>query len=394
MKIFAKKKRAAETPEQKRYRYRVNWIKAFLYIVWIVSTVVMFNVSFHIFNKDFKNRVNPQIDRAIIQIAKLLPEMEKNETSLREAYDKMVKSWEDISSSDDFNLNGSLSHRGADATFEDVVGDTLSWLNRVTKLKVGQDGMVTVISKEDNRIVAHPDEKLVGGEFNVIGDSEAENSSVVSVESINALTSPDDLDIHYDLMFPLGRTLGTTLDFDNLVRSVQQSIYGASLAYGDYYIVCGIPTGEFVSSVIGHALIVSCIYLILMWLFVRWICLVINIRRETFKSMRNKLVAYTVLGFCCGTITKKGAPAVFLYLGLTMLLPMVLSTAGLFVPELISKIIGWVNTALPGNAFAAIAGMASGTEGSLTACIVTAAWTVIVPILSYILFKVRATLKI
>ena len=296
MKIFAKKKRAAETPEQKRYRYRVNWIKAFLYIVWIVSTVVMFNVSFHIFNKDFKNRVNPQIDRAIIQIAKLLPEMEKNETSLREAYDKMVKSWEDISSSDDFNLNGSLSHRGADATFEDVVGDTLSWLNRVTKLKVGQDGMVTVISKEDNRIVAHPDEKLVGGEFNVIGDSEAENSSVVSVESINALTSPDDLDIHYDLMFPLGRTLGTTLNFDNLVRSVQQSIYGASLAYVDYYIVCGIPTGEFVSSVIGHALIVSCIYLILMWLFVRWICLVINIRRETFKSMRNKLVAYTVLG--------------------------------------------------------------------------------------------------
>ena len=106
------------------------------------------------------------------------------------------------------------------------------------------------------------------------------------------------------------------------------------------------------------------------------------------------MIAYTVLGFCCGTITKKGAPAVFLYLGLTMLLPMVLSTAGLFVPELISKIIGWINTALPGNAFAAIAGMASGTEGSLTACIVTAAWTVIVPILSYILFKVRATLKI
>lgn len=106
------------------------------------------------------------------------------------------------------------------------------------------------------------------------------------------------------------------------------------------------------------------------------------------------MVAYTVLGFCCGTITKKGAPAVFLYLGLTMLLPMVLATAGLFVPDMIAKIIEWINTALPGNAFERMVGVATGTEGSFVACMVTVAWTVILPIISYILFKVRATLKI
>jgi small conductance mechanosensitive channel len=53
---------------------------------------------------------------------------------------------------------------------------------------------------------------------------------------------------------------------------------------------------EYASSVLVHALLVSCIYLILMWLFVRWICLVMNTRRETFKAMRNKLVSCTVLG--------------------------------------------------------------------------------------------------
>ena len=296
MKTIAKKNRAAETPEQKRYRHRVNWIKAFLYLAWIVSAIVMFTVSFCIFNKDFSRRVKPQIDRAIIQVARLLPEMEKNEESLREAYDKMVQSWEDISSTDGFKDFGSITHSKIDARFEDVVGDTLSWLNRVTKLKVGKDGLVTVISKDTGQIVAHPDEKLVGGEFDVIDDSEDKNSSVVSVESINALTSSDDLDIHYSLMFPLRRSSGTTAGPEVLIRSVQQAIYGAPLAYGDYYIVCGIPIGEYVSSVIVHALLISCIYIILMWLFVRWICMVINTRRETFKSMRNKLVSCAVLG--------------------------------------------------------------------------------------------------
>ena len=296
MNIFAKKKRAAETPEQKRYRHRVNWIKAFLYLVWILSTIVMFTVSFLVFDNKFIERVNPQIDRAIIQVARLLPEMEKDEASLREAYDKMVQSWEEISSSDAFKNYGGITHTKIDARFEDVVGDTLSWLNRVTKLKVGQDGLVTVISKDTDRIVAHPDQKLVGGEFKGITDSVTGGSSIVSVEAVNELNSQDELDISYNMMFPFGRSFGQTLGAEGIVRSVQQSIYGAALEYGDYYIVCGIPAMEYASSVLVHALLVSCIYLILMWLFVRWICLVMNTRRETFKAMRNKLVSCTVLG--------------------------------------------------------------------------------------------------
>ena len=296
MKLFAKKKRVSETPEQKRYRHRVNWIKAFLYLVWILSTVVMFIISFNVFDKDFKKRVNPQIDRAIIQVAKLLPEMEKDEASLREAYDKMVKSWDDLSDSVEFKDVGSISHRQVDARFEDVVGDTLSWLNRVTKLKVGRDGLVAVISKDTDRIVAHPDESLVGGDFDVIDDpTDKNNSSIVSIESINALTSPDELNIRYSTMLPFGKASGDKFAPDRLIRAFQQSIYGAALAYGDYYIVCGIPTTEFVSGVIVLALLVSCVYMILMWLFVRWICLVMNTRRETFKSMRNKLLSYGVL---------------------------------------------------------------------------------------------------
>ena len=155
-------KHANETAEQKRYRHRLTWKKAFLYLAWFASVVAMLVVSFGVFEEDYENRVKPQIERAVIQVAQLLPQMEQNEAALREAYKQMVQSWENILKSDEFSISGSFSRNWTDATFEDVVGDTLSWLNRVTKLKVGRDGMVAVISKETGHIVANPDEQLVG----------------------------------------------------------------------------------------------------------------------------------------------------------------------------------------------------------------------------------------
>ena len=295
---LSNKKHANETEEQKRYRHRLTWKKVFLYIAWLASAVGVFFVAFNVFDVDYESRIQPQIDRAVIQVAKLLPQMEQNEAALRDSYEQMIQSWENILKSDDFSVSGEFSRDWIDATFEDVVGDTLSWLNRVTKLKVGRNGMIAVISKEDNRIVAHPDAQMVGGEFIVKENPDSQDSAIVSIEDINALASPNDLKISYGMLFPHGNNIGMNA-LEQFVTSVSEAVFGSAISYGDYYIICGVPAMEFVTGVFLNALLIAAIYMVAMWLFVHWICLVMNTRRETARSMRNKLITISAL-LCVG----------------------------------------------------------------------------------------------
>ena len=136
------KKRPMESAEQKRWRHRLAWKKFFLYFALIVSTIAVFATSFIFFDDDFERILRPQVNRAIVQVAQLLPQLEQNETALRDAYDQMVQSWEKVFNSGDFSINGvfsSAARARTDASFERIVDDTLSWLNRVTKLKVGRE---------------------------------------------------------------------------------------------------------------------------------------------------------------------------------------------------------------------------------------------------------------
>ena len=289
------KKHANETAEQKQYRHRLTWKKVILYLAWFASVVAVFFVSFNVFETDYQSRIQPQINCAVIQVAKLLPQMEQNEATLRDSYNQMIQSWENILKSDDFSISGSFSRNWTDASFEELVGDTLSWLNRVTKLKVGRDGLVAVVSKETGRIVAHPDEKLVGGEFYIEEDPDSKASVIVSIEAINALASPDDLKISYGMLLPHGSDFDRLGKLEQFTATWKQAIFGSAISYGDFYIVCGVPAIEFITSVILNALLITAIYLVAMWFFVHWICLEMDARRETAKSMRNKLVTIAAL---------------------------------------------------------------------------------------------------
>ena len=293
------KKHANETAEQKQYRRRLTWKKVFLYLAWFASVVAVLFVSFNVFEKDYQSRIQPQIDRAVIQVARLLPQMEQNEATLRDSYNQMIQSWENILKSDDYSASGRLVRNWTDASFEELVGDTLSWLNRVTKLKVGRDGLVAVVSKETGRIVAHPDEKLMGGEFYVAEDTGGKESAIASIETINALASPNDLKISYGILLPRGNDYNRLGRLQQLISSLSQSMFGSAISYGDYYIVCGVPAIEYITSVIFNALLITAIYMAAMWFFVHWICLEMEARRETAKSMRNKLVTIAAL-LCVG----------------------------------------------------------------------------------------------
>ena len=98
------------------------------------------------FVRNFADRLSPQVGRAVIQVSRLLPQLEQNETMLRDAYDKMIQSWEQVFDKETAEYKDYISQQ--DAQYEDLVTDTLSWMNRVTKLRVGCDGFMFVVSKE------------------------------------------------------------------------------------------------------------------------------------------------------------------------------------------------------------------------------------------------------
>ena len=102
----------------------------------------------------------------------------------------------------------------------------------------------------------------------------------------------------------------------------------------------------------------------------------------------------SVLGFCCGSITKKGSLSVLAFLALFFIFPTMLGIAGGVGPEILVKIASGLNHAMPGNAFSAMTSIAmpEGGDDAVIGCAVTAAWTILLPVLSFILFKKRATL--
>ena len=290
-----RKKKTPLTVEQKRYRFKLGLKKFFLYLMWIAASVGMFITAYRLFGNNLAERVNPQIDRAIVRIADLLPQMEKDEKALRDAYGRMRSSWEEVLKSSD-SISNEFFFEKIDANFEEVVGSTLSWLNRVTKFKVGQDGMVAVISKDDGKVIAHPNKELVGGNFILLRDLNGEDSNVIPVESAAKLASSGELDSRYTLMFPRTVTADTKSSALEMgLMAIFRGVYGGVLAYNDYYILCGISANEFILSVWANASLVTLIFMVLMWLFVRWICLVMDTHKEQFKSMRNKLFSYTAL---------------------------------------------------------------------------------------------------
>ena len=109
------------------------------------------------------------------------------------------------------------------------------------------------------------------------------------------------------------------------------------------------------------------------------------------------VVCACILGFCCGTITKKGSLATLSFLALFLIIPMVL---GLFLggPDILVRIVECLRIAMPGNSFDALPSLAEmPADGEaafnvIVRCVVTLVWTIALPILSCRLFRKRATL--
>ena len=285
------KRNPQKNDAEKKYKRQILRRKLRLYAVLLLASVLVLILSVALLDRNYTTRLEPQINRAVIQVAKLLPQLEQNEEALRVAYAQMTGSWEELLSHDVFSeADFTLPN---EAMLEEIVGDTLSWMNRVTKLKVGRDGFMLVVDKETSRILAHPNENYVGRLFQPF-DQIAEDG-IVAIKSINRWTKPENLNLSLGIMEPYKLAINRVHTFQGFLDYLRMSLIGCVMDYGDAYIVCGIPVLEWASYIVGNALVFTLFFVILMWLLIKWISLVTDCRRETVKSLRLKLICYAAL---------------------------------------------------------------------------------------------------
>ena len=285
------KRGQARTPAQKKYRKTILRRKACLYAVLLFAFVLVLFVAISVFGSSYSWILRPQVNRAVIQVARLLPQLEKNEAMLGDSYDRMVQSWEKVFDLDSEEYADYIKEKNEE--YEQLVGDTLSWTNRVTKLRVGRDGFIFVADKETSRIIAHPYEEYVGRltePFNELSTGEA-----VSIGSIRPWTKPEDLHLEFEKIEPTRFAGKNVTSPEEFLKYMNMTIYGCVIDNGDTYILCGVPLTEMLSYVLGNALVFSLLFLILMWLLVKWICLEMDSRRETAGTLRPKLITYAAI---------------------------------------------------------------------------------------------------
>ena len=80
------KRNPQKTDAEKKYKRQILWRKLRLYAVLLLASVLVLILSVALLDKNYTTRLKPQINRAVIQVAKLLPQLEQNEDALREAY--------------------------------------------------------------------------------------------------------------------------------------------------------------------------------------------------------------------------------------------------------------------------------------------------------------------
>ena len=86
------KKDPAKDSGQRRYRIRILLRKFLLYFVLAVAFVIALFQNIGIYNDNYRERLKPQIRRAVIQVAQIIPPLEESELALRTVCEQMENS--------------------------------------------------------------------------------------------------------------------------------------------------------------------------------------------------------------------------------------------------------------------------------------------------------------
>ena len=259
--------------------------KILIYLLLVVLTVIYACMSFVYYEKDLESRIIPQVMRAMVQVSQLLPQLEKNEQAVQEVYDNLENSRRRVYQNNEDTL-AQQGHSGEDA--ETVINNTLSWMNRVTMLRVGRRGHVIVVSQDDDTILAHPDEQFVGEAIYPIGNVDLD--SIPDISEIGKESTSD----RFRGFFP-SSFFKKKISPARFYAAADAGVYGMAFTYKDTYVLCGITLFEAIIFIIVRTFFSTLFFFLIAWVFVRYIGFSLVWQKEERKGFRSKLVAYSVL---------------------------------------------------------------------------------------------------
>ena len=287
----AGKKTAAEGSKMKSYKKRLFKRSLLLYAVLAAAFVISLFINFSVYSDLYEESLDPQIRRTAIQVGQIIPQLQKGEADLMHVFNDMAEGLEDIETDgvlDRSDVIGLVS-KGNPEQFSD---DVLSWMDRVTRFKVGRDGSVVVLDKDNMTVIAHPDKTAVGI---CLSPRRALNKdNVLDLKSITADTREGDIKTNFNFLKPVNPKDERFWRLPDINDYLFRSLYGCVMEYDDYYIICGISYYERLSF-LSTAFLVTVILFILIWIIIKWIGFVMEARSETAKSMRAKLIVGSLI---------------------------------------------------------------------------------------------------
>ncbi|MBQ7679852.1 MAG: mechanosensitive ion channel family protein [Butyrivibrio sp.] len=272
---------------EKTYRKKLKLRKFFLYLVVILATIVTLVLTGSIMLVHLIQQIRPQSAQAMIEMSQLLPQLDSDEEALRDAYHQMTLSRARVIAADPgLDMAG---YEDNDEWLNGLIKNTLSWIERIRYLHIGRDGYVVVASKEDQTILSHQDDEAIGYHLSFL--IEPTDAHIIKAADIDPAQSHEDLEV---------KLVVATVDmpvesFSDLGDILWHFIIGGVLEYKDNYLICGIPLSEVLDKVILKALQVTGIFLVILLLFVHYICLVLNRHKEEGQALRRKVLIYGVL---------------------------------------------------------------------------------------------------
>ena len=247
--------------------------KIILYILLGLATVLFARLSMILYSNDLDSWTKPQIEKAVVQMSKLLPEFKENEQSVRNLYDNLENRRRLVYQNNEDTLE---SYQSSGKNAETIIKETLSWMNRVTMLDIGREGHVIVVSKDDYTVLAHPDDQFVGEVFSPIGY--IDKDAIPDISQIGV----GDISDKFHMFFPAS-FFKRNIDAEHFNSAVKAGIYGTVVAYEDTYILCGTTLSDFIGSVIIRVLITTLFFFCAAWVFICYIGFSL-IRREDSRT--------------------------------------------------------------------------------------------------------------
>ena len=107
------------TMEEKKYRRMVRRRKVLLRLLLVLSFLVVLFLTATVFLAEQEKTLRPQIQRAEVQIAKLLPQMKKNEETMRGIHARINESMETLA--EDEGIEESQDYSTDEAALEEIL---------------------------------------------------------------------------------------------------------------------------------------------------------------------------------------------------------------------------------------------------------------------------------